>query len=463
MPVRESGYTPGIVELSKIKRNKLFGRITIFAAFVALFHTVEDASLGLTAAPLIDMVIVLVILFCYLLYRRGFIAPARIIGLGFLNITFALYASLLPMEVGVYLFYFPLISISFAIFDSAERKQRLFFVILSVSLLALLFITDFKLLGDIKIEAADITTWFLINLFSSVIVLIICLNFTIQLNEETEGQLHELAKEIRVKNLGLEKANAELDRFLYCTSHDLRAPLMSIKGLVNIASNETSDPVLKKYFQMMTERSDKLDFFIKDIIDYARNSRTDLELGPIDFEELVDEVWDNFLFMEGASKIRLEKNIACEQVLSDRSRLLVLLNNLVSNAIKYHDVNQCDPWISISVVSSFRNVKIVISDNGLGIGKEHLNRVFEMFYRAHEYSKGSGLGLYIVKEIIEKLEGSIRVKSEEREGTSFTIVIPVTSHKTVSPREQQERSQQAQENSSAPEEATPKKLVQLSA
>jgi signal transduction histidine kinase len=188
-----------------------------------------------------------------------------------------------------------------------------------------------------------------------------------------------------------------------------------------------------------------------------------LEIGPIDFDKIIDEVWDNFLFMEGAQRIRLEKNIACEEVFSDKGRLLVLLNNLISNAIKYHNVSQQDPWINVSVIGSFKNVKITISDNGLGIGKEHLSRVFDMFYRAHEYSKGSGLGLYIVKEILDKLKGSIRVKSEEREGTMFTIVIPVTSGKIVLRNGQQAQAQSVQANSSVTEEATSKKLIQLSA
>lgn len=462
MPAREPGYTIGIVELSKIKRNKLFGRIAIFAAFVALFHAVEDASYGLTAAPLIDIGIAIVIFSCYLLYRSGYIESARIIGLAFLNITFAIYASVLPMETGIYFFYFPMIAISFAIYDSTEKKQRWFFISLSVFCLALLFSTDFKLLGDIQIEAADIQVWFLVNLFSSALVLIACMNFTIQLNTETEIHLHDLAREIKVQNVSLEKTNAELDRFLYSTSHDLRAPLMSIKGLVNIASNETTDKTLHKYFKMMTDRADKLDAFIKDIIDYSRNSRTELEYSAIDFDTLIDEVWDNFLFMEGASRIRLKKSISCEESYSDRSRLLVLLNNLVSNAIKYHNIDQLDPWISVSVVGSTRNLKIVITDNGLGIGKEHMARVFEMFYRAHEYSKGSGLGLYIVKEIINKLKGTIKVKSEEMEGTTFTIVIPVTSERSLRPPAAQVPSQPESMNYSLIEEAPTTTVMQVS-
>lgn len=416
---------------SETKRHKLFERIAVFATLMGFFHAVEDASNGLEAAPIIDVVISISVFGGYLLYRRGYFEITRIVGLTFINVIFAIYASLLPKEVGIYLFYFPLIAVSFALFDSTERRLRIAFVVISITLLLALFITDFKLLGDHHIEAGNVSSWFIVNLLSSTFILIMSVNFVLQVNEEAEKHLQDLAEEIKIQNRHLEKTNAELDRFLYSTSHDLRAPLSSIKGLVNIAAHETTDPVLQKYFTMMIERADKLDFFIKDIIDYSRNSRTEVSIDHVDFHQLIDEAKDNFLYMEGALKIRFEKNIGCHMVYSDKGRLSVLLNNLISNAIKYHNLKQVDPWIRVDVSCKNNTICILVADNGQGISRENISRVFEMFYRGHEYSKGSGLGLYIVKEIIDKLDGTIDVESTEGVGTTFSIVIPAASARKI--------------------------------
>ena len=276
MKTQGIGSVADLVELSKIKRYKLFGRIAMFAALMGFVHTVKDATEGPHGAALIDIFITLVIIGCYLLYRRGKIHIARIIGLTFLNLTFAAYASLVPADVGVFLFYFPMIAISAAVFDTEEWKLRYFFMGLYGLCLFVLFMTDFRLLGDVHLDVGDPKMDFLINIGSSAIVLIACVNFIIQIGRETEEALYELANEIKVKNISLEKTNAELDRFLYSTSHDLRSPLMSIRGLVNIAIREDDGDVVRQYLAMMRERTDKLDLFIKDIIDYARNSRTEL-------------------------------------------------------------------------------------------------------------------------------------------------------------------------------------------
>ena len=235
-----------------------------------------------------------------------------------------------------------------------------------------------------------------------------------------------MAKEVEIKNSNLEKTNAELDRFFYSTSHDLRSPLLSIKGLVNITRNETADTKVIRYLDMMTERADRLDLFIRDIIDYSKNTRTELSREIVDVTRLVEEVRDNFQFLEGASNIRFLDNILVDKVITDRTRLTVVLNNLISNAIKYHNRNNDNQWIKVNIYPSRKDLNIVVSDNGLGIGEDKQSKIFEMFYRGTETSKGSGLGLYIVKETVEKMNGSIQVESKEGMGTSFIVTIPVS-------------------------------------
>jgi len=419
------GTIEAIEDFAREKRRMLFERVALFAAVMSLFHFVQDLIAGADEAPFLDISITIILLSCYLLHIRGKFNAARIVGLSFLNLLFVVYACLVPAEVGIYLFYFPLMAISMGVFGRSENVMRIFFVLLSAGLQMSLFLSDFDLIGPYEIEAPNVEMFFLINLGSSAFMLVICINFILNVNEESERRLHILADEIKVKNKNLEKTNAELDRFFYSTSHDLRSPLLSIKGLVNIARHDTQDQHVQQYLSMMAERVDKLDSFINDIIDYSRNARTESVREPVNMEKLVDDVIDNFKFLDGAASIAFRKNITTGEVILDKSRLTIVLSNLISNAIKYHNTHQAEPWISATVSQTQSAIALVIADNGPGISAEKQSRIFEMFYRGTEQSKGSGLGLYIAKEAIEKMHGTITVESTEGIGTTFIVNLPL--------------------------------------
>jgi PAS domain S-box-containing protein len=255
--------------------------------------------------------------------------------------------------------------------------------------------------------------------------------------KDSEGNIHfdgairditqtkEIKEKLEAQNEELKKINTELDRFVYSASHDLKAPLASILGLIHIAKLEKDPTVLYKYMEMMEQSIQKLDHFIKDIIDYSRNSRMELCHENIDVEKIIHGVYENLHYLENASKIK--RNIHIQQTIgfySDEKRLSVIFNNLLSNAINYHNLKQENPFIDIEVIVNPQSVRITVADNGLGVAQEHLHKIFNMFYRASYDSKGSGLGLYIVKETITKLGGQISVHSELGVGTKFTIILP---------------------------------------
>ena len=414
-------------DFSRDKRRKLFTWLSLFASVMGLVHFTQDLWAGAKEAPLFDLLISIICFSCYLIHRRGYQTAASIAVLLLLNVSMAMYACLVPKEVGIFLFYFPLMVISQALFNDSEKWMRFFFMILSGGLVVALFLTDFDLIGPYSIEAPNVEMFFLINLGSSLFMVAVSIRFILKVNAESERRLQIMAEEIRVKNENLEKTNAELDRFLYSTSHDLRSPLMSIKGLVNIAKKESSDPLMQQYLAMMTERADKLENFIKDIIDYSKNKRTEVVNEVIDLSKLIDDVHDNFKFLDGASDIQFQKEIAAAEIITDRSRITVVLNNLISNAIKYHKSNGVQSWIKVSASNVDNQLNLVVADNGPGIDVEKQPRIFEMFYRGTEQSKGSGLGLYIVKETIEKMSGTIRIESAVGVGTSFFITLPLSS------------------------------------
>lgn len=230
---------------------------------------------------------------------------------------------------------------------------------------------------------------------------------------------------VEKRNAELKKLNEELDRFVYSASHDLRAPLSSVLGLVEIARLETTVEAKQQCLDMINASVVKLDGFINDIIDYSRNQRIDIQPENVDIQEEVNEALTDLKYLDKDNKI--EKIVEIEgdrKFVTDGRRLNVILKNIISNAIRYHNFEQSNPYIKIKISYAIDAVIITISDNGIGIDHSHLENIFKMFYRADESSKGSGLGLYIVKETIDKLGGKIDVESQLNFGTTFTITLP---------------------------------------
>lgn len=227
------------------------------------------------------------------------------------------------------------------------------------------------------------------------------------------------------QNEALKKVNTELDRFVYSASHDLRSPLSSLLGLINVAKNDDSWDK-QEYLSLMEKSVKKLDFFIRDIIDFSRNARLEIKYEPINFEELLQDVLDDLHYIENFDRIekRTIINVSGE-FHSDVMRIRVVLSNLLANAIKHHYPERiAHPYISIEVKGSSNEVVIHIQDNGPGINEKHLNDIFKMFFRASQRTSGSGLGLYIVQETINRLGGNISVTSKIDEGTTFTVTLP---------------------------------------
>jgi PAS domain S-box-containing protein len=230
-----------------------------------------------------------------------------------------------------------------------------------------------------------------------------------------------------LKNEELQKTNHELDKFVYSVSHDLRAPLTSMLGVINLAKDDTGDATMLEHLNMLEGGIKKLDGFILDILDYSRNSRSALRKDDVYFEELVDDITHNLKFMSTSSThpVKIETAIEGRDVfISDKSRISIILNNLVSNALRYHNPATREPYVRVKVCYDDQAAVIIVEDNGIGIPKDLQHRVFEMFYRVSDNSVGSGLGLYIVRETVEKLNGLITLESEPGKGSTFRIQIP---------------------------------------
>jgi signal transduction histidine kinase len=263
-------------------------------------------------------------------------------------------------------------------------------------------------------DQGKVTQWFGTNTDTTVL-------------KEAEEKLVEKQRELELKIEELYKSNAELDRFVYSASHDLRAPLKSMLGLIGIInrSEEPSNTAQMVRMEMLKDSVVKLDAFIEDILNYSRNTRMDVVNEEINFREIIEGIRNSHKFIDGADELKFQVEIhQKEKFISDGKRINVILNNLISNAIKYKDASKEESFVTVFVASDVENVIITIEDNGIGIADDKKEKVFDMFYRATTLSTGSGLGLYIVKETLEKLGGTITLESKLNMGTKFSMQIP---------------------------------------
>jgi len=230
--------------------------------------------------------------------------------------------------------------------------------------------------------------------------------------------------EIIQQNKELKKLNDELDRFIYSAAHDLKSPLASLEGLIHLARKDVNDKTHDHYFDMMSASVNKLHGFIRDITDYARNKRQTLRIERVSVTNMIYSIIESLLFTPGADHLKVSVNITNDELFTDRARLEIVLKNLLSNCFRYFDTRKKSSYVKIegSVEDDF--LRLSITDNGIGIGKEHLGKIFDMFYRAVETSQGTGIGLFLVKESVKMLRGKISVKSSLGQWTSFYLKIP---------------------------------------
>ncbi|MDH4090188.1 MAG: PAS domain S-box protein [Cyclobacteriaceae bacterium] len=218
--------------------------------------------------------------------------------------------------------------------------------------------------------------------------------------------------------------NAELDNFVYKVSHDLRAPLSSILGLVNLARlpGNTDNPM--DYIDIIGTKVEHLDHFIGDVLSHSKNLKMEVGVEKVDFDAIIEQTFNDLNYLEGAKGINRIVKIDGIDFYSDPWRVAEIVRNLISNAIKYRKLDEEKSEIGIKINVDHLRAEIVFADNGIGIDEHNLAKVFEMFYRATEQSDGSGIGLYIVKNAVDKLSGQISVASRLMQGTRFSIILP---------------------------------------
>ena len=252
----------------------------------------------------------------------------------------------------------------------------------------------------------------------------------IRQNESLSKTTHELRKSrenLKEALKTLEERNFELDQFVYKTSHDLRSPLSSVLGIINLMKIDTAPERSLEYIDRIESSILRLDDFIQSMLNYSRNNRVEIKPELIDYIEIVNNSINDLKYYKNFDSIRIHWEVSGEQVdfHSDALRIKIIFNNIISNAIKYQDLQKDDRHIRIKIYVAQDKTLLHFQDNGIGIEKEYLKNIYKMFYRATEEAEGSGLGLYIVKQTVDKLRGKIHIDSEgAQQGLRVEVELP---------------------------------------
>lgn len=256
-------------------------------------------------------------------------------------------------------------------------------------------------------------------LFGIIVLLFITSIFIYIYQRLKQRTIKQLLKQRQHK---IDKLNREMEELIYRTSHDLRAPVATILGITHLASKTASEDQIL-YFKMIEDTVHRQEKVIKDIADISKNDHLKLTREEIRFQDIVGEAAKTYV--NGYDGIDLQAHYQIEKpFFSDRERIKLIVNNLLSNAVLYRDLHKEKQRIKVSVVASNGSCTLTVQDNGIGIDRSFQNRVYDMFFRGEESSRGAGLGLYVAKNVVERLGGTITFESEKEVGTLFKVQIP---------------------------------------
>jgi PAS domain S-box-containing protein len=235
--------------------------------------------------------------------------------------------------------------------------------------------------------------------------------------------LHDITERKR-QHFELEKENEHLDHFIFKTTHDLLSPIHSAMGLLTLVESAKEED-RTRYLQMARTNLVKLESLIDELNKFYRVDKMAVANEKIDFKYLLEGEIALLKNHPRAQKISFE--LDCKkgsEIFSDSLRLKTILGNILSNAVKYADVKKPHSFIHVETSCNDKELTVTISDNGIGIAQENISRIFDIFFRATSEASGTGLGLYIVKDTIERLNGKIEVQSKLGQGTQFKICLP---------------------------------------
>lgn len=241
----------------------------------------------------------------------------------------------------------------------------------------------------------------------------------------------EAEKTLEKNNKQLIRINNDLDNFIYTASHDLKAPMSNIEGLLhalNVTLEQYKNEEVEKILELMEKSINRFKKTILDLTEISKAQKEAVEdINEICLEEIMEDVKQTIAnkIVDSGAKIHIDFSEAPTVKFSSKN-IQSILYNLISNALKYQHPER-HPEISVKTEKTHSHIVLTVKDNGLGIDPANINKIFSMFKRFHDHVEGTGIGLYIVKRIIDNAGGKIEVESEEGKGTVFKIYFPIES------------------------------------
>jgi signal transduction histidine kinase len=231
----------------------------------------------------------------------------------------------------------------------------------------------------------------------------------------------------KLQVLELSKSRDVIWQFIDSCSHAMRGPLKTIEGLVNLLKQRSkySEADAGLFIDLIAAATDKMDNTLHQLEQMLENSQRPVAQRKFDCMEMIQNMLtkyrDDILSAEIAVTVEIDKPV---EFSCDEPRLRLILTHLFENAVMFRDKNKSERSITISVENTNPGYRFTISDNGIGIAPQTMENIFRLFYRGSAQSTGAGVGLYVVREAVEKMRGSIAVESGEGVGTTFTVELP---------------------------------------
>ncbi len=244
---------------------------------------------------------------------------------------------------------------------------------------------------------------------------------------QTRKDLHAMNGELEVKNRQLNRINKDLDTIVYAASHDLKSPVNNLEGLLGMVKKYAKEAEQVKIISMMGQSIVRLKSTMAELTEIISVQNPSNELPDlVGFESLFRDIKEDLVESIESTNTTIREDFQVDSVMYPRKYLRSIIFNLLTNAIKYRS-SQRFPLIHVTTFQQADFVVIQVSDNGSGISQKDLARLFEIFKRFHENADGTGVGLYLVKKMLDNTGGSIQVSSEVEKGTTFDVFIPIRS------------------------------------
>jgi signal transduction histidine kinase len=245
-------------------------------------------------------------------------------------------------------------------------------------------------------------------------------------NKQLEEEVTDRTKDLNISNKALRQVNEELDNFIYKTSHDIRGPLATLKGMCNVALMDVKDELAINYLKKLDTTADRMNTILTRLMIVNHINSSVLLPVNVNFREIIDEIFafERKKGLPPRFMITSEIEPDCS-IVSDAALVRIILENLIDNAIKFYNSSErLNPFVKISLMKREGFVKVTVEDNGIGLKQRVSKDIFQMFMRASERSEIGGIGLYLAKIASEKIGGEVNLVHSDSKGSLFDIILP---------------------------------------